>query len=160
MSRKQCRRRVVVPLPPRGLRPKLARDQVTDLALAHLTNLDLISKGHADEDVLWQMVGGCHTWSRVTELLPRTTKVWIQVPAAEAMVGQLAMCTQLVERYGRTGRVEFSGAEYQMAKVGVEVMDQLAELVDKQTAVAAANWGEAQVNALAAACGLHEEGAA
>lgn len=39
MSRKRCRRRMVIPLPPRGLRSKLAKDQVTDLALAHNLNL-------------------------------------------------------------------------------------------------------------------------
>lgn len=32
-------------------------------------------------------------------------------------------------------------------------MDRLAEMVDAPTAAAAANWGEAQVNALSAACG-------
>jgi sulfite reductase beta subunit-like hemoprotein len=139
--KKRCLRRVFVPLPPRGLLRKLAPDQVTDLALVHLTNLDLISRGLADEAVLWQMVGGVLTWSRAADLLG---------VGVDEMRAQLELVTRVVERYGRTGRVGFSGIEYQVAKLGVEVMDQLAEMVDAPTAVAAAEWGEARVNALAA----------
>jgi hypothetical protein len=139
--KKSCRRRVWIPLPPRGLRPRLASDQVTDLALAHLTNLDLVSKGQADEAVLWQMAGGVYTWSRVADLLQ------VGVPEMRA---QLELLTRVVERYGRTGRIGFSGTEYQAAKLGVQVMDQLAEIVDKPTAVAAAEWGEAAANRLQA----------
>jgi hypothetical protein len=143
MSRKRTARRVWVPLPPRGLRPKLDKDQVTDLALAHLTNLDLISHGQADADVLWQMVGGVFTWARVADLLQM---------GQDEMRAQLELATRLVERFGRTGRIGFSGVEYQAAKRGVEVMDELASLVDKPTAVAAAEWSEAKLNGLAEAC--------
>ena len=142
MSRKRCTRRVVVPLPPRGLRPRLTPDQVTDLALAHLTNLDLIAKGQATVDEMWQMVGGVFTWSRAADLLQ------VGVPEMRA---QLELATRVVERYGRTGRVGFSGTEYQAAKIGVQVMDELAALVDKPTAIAAAEWGEVEVNRLSAA---------
>jgi hypothetical protein len=144
MSRKRCRRQPIVPMPPRGLRPKLTHGQVTELALAHITNLDLISKGQADEEVLWQMVAGVLTWSRVAELL--------DMGVAE-MAPQLELATRVVERYGRTGKVGFSGTEYQVAKLGVEVMDALAEVVDQPTASAAADWSEEQVNLLAARCG-------
>jgi alpha-D-ribose 1-methylphosphonate 5-triphosphate synthase subunit PhnL len=116
---------------------------LTDLALAHITNLDLISKGQADEEVLWQMVGGVLTWSRVAELL--------NMGVAE-MAPQLELATRVVERYGRTGRVGFSGTEYQAAKLGVDVMDALAEAVDQPTASLAADWSEQQVNLLAARC--------
>ena len=128
-----------------GLRPKLQPDQVTDLALAHLTNLDLISKGHADEAELWQMVGGVLTWSKAAELLGQG------IPEMQA---QLELATRVVERYGRTGRIGFSGVEYQAAKLGVDVMDALASAVDKVTAVTAADWGEQQVNQMAARCGV------
>ena len=139
--KKRCHRQVLAPLPPRGLRPKLARNQVIDLALAHLTNLDLISRGQAGETELWHMVAGVFTWSRVADLLG---------VGVDEMRAQLELVTRVVERYGRTGRVGFSGTEYQAAKLGVDVMDQLAELVDEPTAVAAAEWGEARVNALEA----------
>jgi len=141
VTRKRCPRRVRPALPPRGLRPKLQPDQVTDLALAHLTNLDLISKGKASEEELWQMVGGVLTWSKAAELLGQG------IPEMQA---QLELATRLVERFGRTGRIGFTGVEYQAAKLGVEVMDALASTVDQATATAAAEWGEQQVNKLAA----------
>lgn len=162
MSRKRCRRQVFVPLPPLGLRPRLDGGQMLDLALAHMTNLDLVSKGQAGPEVLWQMLGGVFTWHRVAELLPAHTQVivaapggtddeYAEVPAVAAMRAQLELVTGVAERFGRTRRVGFSGREYQLAKVGVDVMDQLAAVVDRATAVAAADWSEARVNALEAA---------
>ena len=64
------------------------------------------------------------------------------------MIEQLALASRLVERYGRTGRVGFAGVEYQAAKLGVEVMDEVAAIVDKPTALAAVAWSEAKVNAI------------
>jgi hypothetical protein len=139
--RKRCMRRKVVPMPPRGLRPRLAADQVRDLGLAHVVNLDTIARGEADEALLWQWVGGVLTWSRVADLL--------QAGAPE-MRDQLVLAAQLVERYGSTGRVVFTGPEYQRAKEGIGVMDQLAEVVDRPTAVAAAEWSERRLNTLQA----------
>ncbi len=139
--RKRCNRRAVVPLPPRGLRPKLDRRQLRDLALAHLVNLDAIARGEADESLLWQVVGGVLTWSRAAELMQHRV---------DDMRQQLELVTSLVQRYGRTGCVGFSGPEYQLAKAGVDLMDELAERIDQPTAVAAAEWGEARVQAWAA----------
>ena len=137
MTRKRCRRRVIVPMPPRGLRPMLSRDQLTDLSLAHLVNLDDIAHGRADEGTLWQTVGGVLTWSRVADLTGQ-----LQAEMAE----QLQVVTSVVDRYRRTGRVGFSGSEYQQAKRGVELMDQLAASVDRVTAIVAAEWSEARTN--------------
>lgn len=134
--RKRCHRRPIVPVPPRGLRPKLASDQVRDLAMCHNINLDAIARGTADEATLWQWVGGVFTWSRVADLL--------EAGQPEMQV-QLQLAGAVLERYGRTGRVGFTGSEYQQAKVGVTVMDQLAELVDRPTAIAAAEWSEAKL---------------
>ena len=130
-------------LPPRGLRPKLQADQVRDLGICHLENLDAIATGDATEATLWQVAGAALTWSRVADLL--------QLGEPE-MREQLELVSALITRYGRTGRVLFTGTEYQLAKTGVQVMDQLAETVDKVTAVIAAEWSERQVNALEAAC--------
>ncbi|MGV8824002.1 hypothetical protein [Methylibium petroleiphilum] len=143
MTRKRCHRRVIVPMPPRGLRPRLANDQVRDLAMVHLVNLDAIAKGTADESTLWQWVGGLFTWSRVATML--------QAGEPE-MELQLALATAVLERYERTHRIGFSGPEYQQAKDGVIVMDQLAELVDRPTAIAAAEWSEIKVSRLAGGC--------
>lgn len=136
---------------PRGLRPKLARDQVVDLSLAHNANLDTIARGGAGEEVLWQWVGGLFTWSRAADLL--------DLGQAE-IEPQLVMAAAVIERYGRTGRVAFTGPEYQLAKTGVLVMDALAERVDRATAIAAADWSENKVNELAAQCARREGQAA
>lgn len=137
MSRKRCQRRIVLPVPPRGLRPRLNASQVRDLGLAHSVNLDAIARGEADEAILWQWVGGILTWSRVADLLQAG------VPEMQA---QLELAHRVIERYGHTGRVGFSGPDYQAARAGVLVMDLLAEQVDKPTAIAAAEWSERRVN--------------
>lgn len=128
---------------PRGLRPKLLPDQVRDLGICHLENLDAVATGDATEATLWQVAGAALTWSKVAEML--------QLGEPE-MHEQLELASTLIARYGRTGRVLFTGTEYQLAKTGVQVMDQLAEIVDKPTAVIAAEWSERQVNALEAGC--------
>lgn len=151
MTRKHCRRRTLVPMPPRGLRPKLAADQVRDLGMAHTANLDTIAAGGAGEEVLWQWVGGLFTWANVAALLG------IGVPE---ITPQLGLAAAVIERYGRTGRVGFSGPEYQLAKTGVMIMDTLAEQVDRETAIVAAEMGEAQVNKLAAECAQRKQRAA
>lgn len=131
-------------LPPRGLRPKLSRDQIIDLGLAHIGNLDAIAKGSADEQMLWDVAGQTLTWSRVAERLGA---------GMPEMHEQLLLCARLVERYGRTGRVAFTGTDYQLAKAGLAVMDQLAEIVDVPTAIEAAAWSEAMIYGLSSSCG-------
>lgn len=139
--RKRCHRRVTVPMPPRGLRPKLSRSQLQDLGLAHIENLDTLHTGQADEATLWQWAGGCLTWSRVAELL--------KVGEAE-MTAQLELVATVVQRFGCTGVASFiDDDEYELAKLGVGYMDDLAELVDLPTAMAAAEWSEARCNAWA-----------
>jgi hypothetical protein len=54
--RKRCHRRVTIPMPPRGLRPRLDRSQLTDLALAHVANLDALARGQANVTTLWHAV--------------------------------------------------------------------------------------------------------
>ena len=143
MTRKHTPRRRITPLPPRGLRPRLTRDQLLDLGLAHVVNLDLIARGEAGEPMLWDYAGAVLTWSRVAILLDR---------GVPEMAAQLGLAARLVERYGRSGRVLFTGTDYQLAKAGVEIMDELAALVDRPTAIAAANWSERKVEQMAAEC--------
>jgi hypothetical protein len=147
MTRKHTPRRVLNPVPP-WLRPKLTADQRQDLGLAHWANLDALARGAGDEALLWQVVGGVFTWSRVADLLARGNADY--APAVDEMRAQLELATRLVERYGATGRVLFTGTDYQLAKRGAEVMDELATVVDRPTAVAAAEWSETKINELAA----------
>jgi hypothetical protein len=141
MSRKHTRRRVVVPMPPRGLRPKLDAGQRLDLALVHNVNLDAIATGAAPSSMVWDYIGCVFTWWRVAQLLRMGEPELDQ---------QLEVATRLVERYGRTGRVLFDGPDLQLARYGVVLMDELAHIVDRPTAVIAANWSEAEVNRMAA----------
>lgn len=157
--RKRCHRRVYVPMPPPGLRARLQKSQVQDLGLVHISNLDLIAMGRGTEELLWQWAGGAYTWSYVATMLHRRNPQAF-VDAAHAMASQLEVCASLIERLGRTGRVIFTGLEYQTAKDACEWMDALAAVVDRPTAVAAANWSEERINELAAAVLRREEQAA
>lgn len=142
MTRKRCKRRPVVPMLPKGLRPKLDADQVMDLAIVHISNLDDIALGRGTPDLLWQVTGGVLTWSRVAEKTGQHV---------DAMREQLDMMRAVTDRWTRTGRVLFTGPEYQTAKRGVEVMDELALIVDRAIAVEAANWSEDQLQHIVAA---------
>lgn len=121
---------------PRWLRPKLSRDQILDLALAHTVNLDTIARGEADEELLWQHVGGILVWSEVARRLA------MGLPEMQA---QLELADRLIARWRRTGRVAFDGPDYQLAKKGVLVMDELAAIVDQPTASAACDWSEREL---------------
>lgn len=121
---------------PRLVRPVLSRDQKTDLEMVHLQNLDAIARGQADFETLRQWAGGVMTWLKVAQLLQAG------VPEMEE---QQELAMRVVARYGRTGKVGFSGTDYQLAKKGVTVMDELAHLVDQPTASIAAEWSEAQL---------------
>lgn len=118
---------------PRAFRPKLAPDQVRDLAVVHLENLDAIANGEGTPELMWQVAGGIFTWHRVAE------KLQAGVPEMTAL---LDLVERLIERFKRTGRVGFSGTEYQLARHGVDYMDQLAEIVDRRTAIEAAEYSE------------------
>lgn len=118
---------------PRAFRPKLAPDQVRDLAVVHLENLDAIANGEGSPELMWQVAGGIFTWHRVAE------KLQAGVPEMTAL---LELVERLIERFKRTGRVGFSGTEYQLARHGVDYMDQLAEIVDRRTAIEAAEYSE------------------
>jgi len=143
MTRKRCNRKPIVALPPRGLRPALDAGQRRDLGLAHVMNLDTIKSGAGDEATLWHVVGGVLTWWSVAMRLQR---------GIDEMDGQVALTTRLVDHYRASGRVEFTGDDYALAKTGVLVMDQLAEAVDRPTAIEAAEWSEKRVERMLEVC--------
>ena len=141
--RKRCHRRVITPMPPRGLRPKLDRSQLVDLEIVHLTLLDDILRGTGNADLLWNWVGSLLTWSRAAELMGA---------GIPEMTEQLQLATSVIDRYARSGRIGMSGPEYQRAKVGIDVMTEIAHTVDRPRAIAAALWSENKVQAMAKAC--------
>lgn len=148
MTRKASTRTVWPLLPPKGLRPPpdpLFAETRSTLSIAHIQNLDIISRGTASEDEVWHLVEQAMTWSRVAQLLGL---------GEPEMAEQVTVATHVVQRYQRTGRVGFSGLEYQSAKRGLDVMDELARLVDQPTACQAVAWSESQVARLRGAlCG-------
>jgi len=140
--RKRCTRRPVTPLPPPGLRQKLSREQVRELAHLHYGNLDLMARsGMATPNILWELMASTLTWSRAAELSGLAT---------EDMHAQIDLMTAVAQRYRDTGRIGFSGYQYQQAKAGAAVMDALAETVDLHIAKAAADWSEQRIAAITA----------
>lgn len=140
MSRKRCQRRSIVPQPPRGLRPRLSNDQRQDLEIVHLQTLDDLAKGRGTVETLWDWAGSVFTWGRAAE---------IAQTGAEEMAAQHELATAICARFKNTGRVLFTGPEYQLAKQGVEIMTALAHTVDRATAVQAALWSEQRLQQVA-----------
>ncbi|MDP4300382.1 hypothetical protein [Leptothrix discophora] len=141
MTRKHCPRRPIQPLPPRGLRPKLDADQLVDLGLVHACNLDDLVVGRATETTLQDWVACALTWSRAADLLGA---------GVAEMTEQLMLTTAVLDRYRHTGRIELTSAEYATARAGLQVMDELARLVDRATAVEAARWSEGRMRLMSA----------
>ena len=121
----------------RGFRAKLTPDQRSQLELCHLVNLDAIATGAAEPAILWDWVGCVLTWMSVAEQL--------RVGELE-MTLQIEVATRLVDRFGRTGQVRFDGPDYQAARVGLQIMSQLADIVDAPTAVLAVSWSERELD--------------
>lgn len=141
MSRKACRRQAIAPQPPRGLRPRLTPEQIRDLELAHLENLDGLVRPGAGQQLLWDFVEAAFTWHFVA--------VQLQTGVDE-MAAQLELATRLVERWAASGRIGFTGVEYQVARRGIDVMTALAETTDRATAVRATEASDLAVTALQA----------
>lgn len=140
--KKRCNRRPVLVRPPPGLRKKLSADKLRDLSIAHNETLDALARGGAGIDTLWHMVEAAYLWSYVAE---------VEQAGVPEMVEHLNLVRAVLDRYERTGRVGFSGLEYQQARDGVAVMDQLAALTDQTTAESAALYSEAICDSLHAA---------
>ncbi|XVJ69855.1 MAG: hypothetical protein HEQ39_09525 [Rhizobacter sp.] len=129
----------------RALPGPLAKDQITDLGLAHFANLESIAQGKATEEILYQWIGGALTFSRIAELMAKDHPAAL-AEAVAAMGKLLTISEAVTERYKKTGRVLFTGPELQFAREAVQWMDSLAESCDKRTAIRAADWSEAKLN--------------
>lgn len=151
MKRRRMSKAELVDRLPPGLRPKLRRDQLRDLAMCHPQNLDAVATGEAQPALLWDYVESTLLWLRVAQL--------VQAGVAE-MEQQCTLVQRLIERWKATGRVLFTGPDLQLARDGVVVMDQLAALADRRQAVDAALWSEmvvAQMQAQAASGALEDQ---
>lgn len=131
--------------PPRArpadvLQPLPAAD-VLSLEIAHADTLAQILSGRATAQTLWDWVANVLMWSRAADLADL---------GQDEMRAQLQLCTDLIERWRRTGRVGFDGPGLQLARHGVDVMDALARQVPTGIARAAAHWSEEQLARLRA----------
>lgn len=149
MKRRPASRAELLARMPRAFRPKLDASQRRDLGLCHISNLDSIARGEAVEQNLWDWAGAVLTWSKAAELFGS---------GIEEMAQQRELVARLVNRYRETGRILFSGPDYQLAKEGVEIMDALADAIDRPTAVRAADWGETTLNAMSSAAMAYRAG--
>lgn len=111
---------------------RLSTNQVLTIEVAHIQTLDELVRDGSPQ-ALWDWVANVYTWSRVAELMQLGT---------EDMSQQLELCALLLARFRRTQRAGFTGPEYQLAKHGVDVMDELARQVTEPVAQAAARWSE------------------
>lgn len=127
---------------PRWLRPKLRKDQIIDLGIVHATNAHEVHRGVATETTLWDMAHAVLSWSHVAHILG------LGVPE---ITPQLELTARMITHYGNTGRIEFTGNDYELACIGTQVMDLLAEKVDQYTAELAARQANEQIDAWRAA---------
>ena len=131
------RRTVTAPAVPRWLRPRLSKAVRLQVAIIQLQKLRDIDTGVADETTLLDMARDAFTWSRVAETLGS---------GREEMAMALETTTRLIEHFGRTGRAEWPcRAIAQAARLAAAYYEDLAELVDHETAKAATEWSEQQV---------------
>lgn len=135
---------------PRAFRPRLDAQQLVELGICHNQNFDAITTGtDPGPQMVWDYYASVLTWWRVAQLL--------QIGQPEMAV-QLEVAVRLAERWRRTGAVRFDGPDMELARTGIVVMDQLAQLVDRPTAMEACDWSEAEINRLASAVATLRQG--
>lgn len=131
-------RKAYLPRPaliPRGLGPKMSRDQLRDLALCHLVNLDAIASGSATPAILCDWAESVLVWSQVAD----------RVGGSEQMSAQADVAANVIARFRETGTVFLTDEEIELAREGVAVMDALAETVDQYSAIEAVTWARLEV---------------
>jgi hypothetical protein len=125
-----------------GLRPQLTASDRVALGICHIETLDAIATGKADVALLWDWIETTLTWLKAAELIQQ---------GVPEMLQQLDLVTRVAERQAATQRVLFTGPDYQIAKAGVDVMDQLARVTDKANFAIAGAWAAAKTREMKAA---------
>lgn len=132
----------------RTFRNRLQANLLVELSTCLNVNLDAIAHGQADVNLMWDYVSTTLTFSHIAEALGE---------GEPEMAAQLELGLSLIQGWVRTGRVLFTGPEYQLAKQGVMQMELLTERCSLPIAVAAALRSEEQLQALKAANPITEE---
>lgn len=110
---------------------RMGSGQLVDVALAHIDTLNDIATGNGTYASLRDWVSNVLTWHHAAEAMSL---------GLDEMAEQLQGCLRLIDRYARTGRVAFDGPDYQLAKHGVDIMDELARQVPRAVALDAVAW--------------------
>lgn len=138
MAAKTAKRRSK-PVIPRWLRPKLDPSQRLSLSICHHLSLTEMSSPHPTRHHLIDWCSGVLTWSVVAELLGKGTG---------EMAAMLHLCESVLSRYKSGGAIRLDSAEYAHARDGVMYMDELASIVDIDTAIQAADRSERMISTL------------
>lgn len=110
---------------------RMGHSQLVDVGIAHIDTLNDIATGQGTYASLRDWVSNVLTWHHAAEAMGL---------GVDEMAEQLQGCLRLIDRYSRTGRVAFDGPDYQLAKLGVNVMDELARQVPRAVALEAVAW--------------------
>lgn len=124
---------------------RMGRGDLINCAIAHIDTLNDIASGRGTYAALRDWVSNVLTWHHAAEAMGL---------GVGEMAEQLQACLLLIDRYARTGRVAFDGPDYQLAKRGVDVMDELARQVPRAIALDAVAWSTAKLLEL---CGPETE---
>lgn len=136
MSRLPTHQAKPISMVPKWCRPRLEQAKVNQIELIHLAHVDAIVRGIGTVDLLWDILESLLTWSDVAKRMDL---------GAPEIVAQIDLYQAVLDRYQRTGKVGYSGPEYQLAVKGTVHMTLLASEVDQLTALKAAEWAEQQV---------------
>ena len=124
---------------PKFWRPVLSSEVKLDAKVIHWDLVNRISSGAATFDDLRDWIETGLTYSQMMQLLAEDGTEFT-AEALDAIAGQIGIYESVIERYGRTGRVGFSGPELLTARAAACVMDGLIELDRHGIAERAAHW--------------------
>ncbi|KQY83727.1 hypothetical protein [Pelomonas sp. Root1444] len=113
---------------------RMTKRDLVHVGIAHIDTLNDIATGRGTFASLRDWASNVLTWYRAAQLMSI---------GIDEMAEQRECCARLVERFERTGRVAFDGPDYQLAKHGVDVMDELARRVPRAIALEAVAWSTA-----------------
>lgn len=129
-------------LPPAWLRPKMSTAKVWAVTINMQTNVVELTKGTADDSILWDFIGGVLTWKKVAETLGYQEAyallegIYIEVASSLSAGWIVSGVAQLSEEHSRRC---FDALPW---------CEALAETVDMITATASASWSQQVLDAL------------
>ena len=124
---------------PKFWRPALSAEVKLNAKLTHWDLLNRISSGAATFDDLRDWIETGLTYSQMMRMLVEDGTEFT-TEALDAIAAQIGIYESVIARYGRTGRVGFSGPELLTARAAACVMDSLIELDRHGIAERAAHW--------------------